>query len=64
MSKILPFAAARSIPNATISWWHSNLEIGRDDLDKNFQIFGHGPTSDLVITPLVSSYYRSALTMD
>jgi hypothetical protein len=58
MLKILPFVAARSIPNATISWWHSNLEIGRDDLDKNFQIFGHGPTSDLVITPLVSSYYR------
>ena len=43
---------ARSIPNATISWWFNDQEIGRDALDRNFQIKGHGPRSDLIVTPL------------
>jgi len=50
---------ARSIPNATISWWYNEVEIGRDDLDPRFEIRGHGPRSDLVITPTESTYYRT-----
>jgi len=49
---------ARSIPNATISWWFNDQEIGRDALDRNFQIKGHGPRSDLIVTPLETVYYR------
>ena len=33
------------------------MEIGREDLDRNYVIHGHGPRSDLVVTPLSSKYY-------
>ena len=54
---------ATAIPNATVTWWFKGKEIGRStgDLDKNFEIKGHGgrgtPTSTLTVTPLRSDYY-------
>jgi len=48
---------ATSIPNATISWWYRDLEIGREDLDKNYDIQGHGPLSILTVSPLAGKYY-------
>ena len=35
------------------------MQIGQDDLDKNFNVVGQGPKSDLVVTPLSSKYYRT-----
>jgi len=50
---------ATSIPNATISWWYNDdIEIGRDDLDQNYQIIGRGPASVLRVTPSAIKYYR------
>ena len=56
------YSAATAIPNATVTWWFRGKEIGRSgagagDLDRNFNIRGHGPTTDLTITPLRSDYY-------
>jgi len=48
---------ATSIPNATVTWWYNELEIGVQDLDRNFKIQGKGPRSDLVVTPLSNKYY-------
>jgi len=50
---------ATAIPNATVTWWFKGKEIGRSngDLDRNFIIKGHGPTSELTVTPLRSDYY-------
>ena len=45
------------MPNATISWWYRDLEIGREDLDKNYEILGHGPLSILRVSPLAGKYY-------
>jgi len=53
---------ATAIPNATVTWWFRGKEIGRSgagsgDLDRNFNVRGHGPTTELTITPLRSDYY-------
>jgi len=48
---------ATAIPNATVTWWYRDLEIGRQDQDKNYQVIGHGPRSELVVTPLSAKYY-------
>ena len=50
---------ATAIPNATVTWWFKGKELGRStgDLDRNFEIRGHGPTSMLTVTPLRSDYY-------
>jgi len=50
---------ATAIPNATVTWWFKGKEIGRSsgDLDRNFEIKGHGPKSELTVTPLTSDYY-------
>lgn len=48
---------ATAIPNATISWWYRDLEIAREDLDKNYEIIGHGPLSILRVSPLAGKYY-------
>ena len=39
--------SATAIPNATVTWWFRGKEIGRSgagagDLDRNFDIRGHG----------------------
>ena len=41
------FLSATAIPNATVTWWFRGKEIGRSgagagDLDRNFDIRGHG----------------------
>ena len=46
-----------AIPNATISWWFGDLEILREDLDKNYNIVGHGPLSMLYVSHLAGKYY-------
>lgn len=46
--------SAESIPNATISWWLNNRNI---DKDVNYQKFGNGPTSVLLVTPISRSDY-------
>ena len=53
-----------AIPNATVTWWYKGQELGRTNLDKNYQIRGHGSTygtvgrsSSLTVTPLTSKYY-------
>ena len=51
------FISATAVPNATISWWYRDLEIGREDLDKNYEILGHGPLSILRVSPLAGKYY-------
>ena len=48
---------ATAIPNATVSWWYNGKELGKQDLDRNFVIKGHGPSTDLTVTPLKSEYY-------
>lgn len=45
-----------------MTWWFRGKEIGRSgagsgDLDRNFNVRGHGPTTELTITPLRSDYY-------
>jgi len=45
-----------------VTWWFRGKEIGRSgagsgDLDRNFNVRGHGPTTELTITPLRSDYY-------
>ena len=56
---ILNVFLATAIPNATVTWWFKGKELGRStgDLDRNFEIRGHGPTSALTVTPLRSDYY-------
>ena len=53
------YVSATAIPNATVTWWFKGKELGRStgDLDRNFEIRGHGPTSALTVTPLRSDYY-------
>ena len=55
---------ARAIPNATVTWWYAGQELGRQNLDKNYEIKGHGSkhgsvgkSTSLTITPLSSKYY-------
>ena len=48
---------ATAIPNATITWWYRDREINREIIDRNYRVFGHGPRSDLVVTPLDLQYY-------
>ena len=40
-----------------MTWWYRDLEIGRQDQDKNYQVIGHRPRSELVVTPLSAKYY-------
>jgi hypothetical protein len=49
--------AATAIPNATISWWYNNIEIGREDKDINYQIIGQHPSPPplLVLNPMVAT---------
>ncbi len=48
--------AATAIPNATISWWYNNIEIGREDKDINYQIIGQHPSASplLVVNSMVT----------
>lgn len=48
---------ATAIPNATITWWYRDREINREIIDRNYKVFGHGPRSDLIVTPLDLQYY-------
>ncbi|CAB4060805.1 NCAM [Lepeophtheirus salmonis] len=48
---------ATAIPNATISWWIRDREIDREIIDRNYRVFGKGPRSDLIVTPLTRQYY-------
>ncbi len=48
---------ATAIPNATITWWVRDREIDREIIDRNFRVVGHGPRSDLIVTPLDLQYY-------
>jgi len=55
---------ATAIPNATVTWWYKGKQLGRQDLDRNFEIKAvKGPReegikgSDLTVTPLKPSYY-------
>ena len=55
---------ARAIPNATVTWWFAGQELGRQNVDKNYEIKGHGSkhgsvgkSTSLTITPLSSKYY-------
>ena len=48
---------ATGIPNATITWWYRDREIDREIIDRNYQIYGRGPRSDLIVTPLSLEYY-------
>jgi len=48
---------ATAIPNATVTWWYEGKELGKKNLDRNYEIKGHGPSSDLTVTPLKSEYY-------
>jgi len=48
---------ATAIPNATITWWYRDREINREIIDRNYRVFGHGPRSDLIVTPLDLQYY-------
>ena len=52
---ILPLATG--IPNATITWWYRNLEIGKEDHDKNFKVYGNGPLTYLEVSPLSGKYF-------
>ena len=40
-----------------MTWWYRNLEIGRVDHDKNFQVHGQGPLSLLEVAPLSGKYF-------
>ena len=48
---------ATGIPNATITWWSNDREIDREIIDRNMKVVGHGPRSDLIVTPLDLQYY-------
>ena len=48
---------ATGIPNATITWWSREREIDREIIDRNLKVVGHGPRSDLIVTPLNLQYY-------
>jgi len=48
---------ATAIPNATITWWYRDREINREIIDRNYRVYGHGPRSDLIVTPLDLQYY-------
>ena len=48
---------ATAIPNATITWWYRDREIEREIIDRNYRVYGHGPRSDLIVTPLDLQYY-------
>ena len=52
---------ATGIPNATISWWYRNLEIGKEDHDKNFKVYGNGPLTYLEVSPLSGKYFGDYL---
>lgn len=49
---------ALGIPNATIEW-KLNERLITDIIDPNYRIDGHGPRSDLIITPRGRHYYRA-----
>ena len=40
-----------------MTWWYRNLEIGRVDHDKNFEVHGQGPLSLLEVAPLSGKYF-------
>lgn len=48
---------ATAIPNATLTWWVRDREIDREIIDRNYKVVGHGPRSDLIVTPLDLQYY-------
>ena len=48
---------ATGIPNATVTWWVREREVNREFIDRNLKIIGHGPRSDLIVTPLDLQYY-------
>jgi neural cell adhesion molecule len=48
---------ATAIPNATLTWWVRDREINREIVDRNYNVIGHGPRSDLIVTPLDLQYY-------
>jgi len=48
---------ATAIPNATLTWWYEDREIGREIIDRNYEVIGRGPRSDLTITPLDRQYF-------
>jgi hypothetical protein len=48
--------SATAIPNATISRWFRDLEIGREDLDKNYNTAGMGHYF-FDCAPLAGKYY-------
>jgi hypothetical protein len=37
------------VPVSSITWWFNGNQIGRENQDKNYKIFGKGPTSQLYI---------------
>lgn len=45
---------AESIPNATITWLRNDYEVERDP---NIRIYGNGPASTLLVSPLDQKYY-------
>jgi hypothetical protein len=46
---ILSIFSASSVPVSSITWWFNGNQIGRENQDKNYKIFGKGPTSQLYI---------------
>ena len=49
--------SATAIPMATLTWWYNGLQLGLQDLDRNFMISGLRKLSVLRVTPLSSKYY-------
>ena len=49
--------SAKSVPDASVTWWVGGKQIGRHILDKNFKIRGLGPESELFILPVSDRYY-------
>ena len=49
--------SAKSVPDASVTWWVDGKQIGRHILDKNFKIRGLGPESELFILPVSDRYY-------
>ena len=40
-----------------VTWWTREREIDREVIDRNLRVVGHGPRSDLIVTPLDLQYY-------
>ncbi len=40
-----------------VTWWSREREIDREIIDRNLKVVGHGPRSDLIVTPLDLQYY-------